>query len=184
MKKIFTLFAGLLMAAAVFAADHRPTVFVNSSRNYKLVIDGRTYFGSSFMAINLDNSFGNSYGNYGSYGSYDRRVSRMHTIKVYELRRGFFVRERLVDAATFMVGRNDIMIKIDPFGQIRIREMKDFGRYDRNDRDGRGWNDRDGRSWNEMDWNNGRDFDGHQGRDIPDNHDGRDGRDGRGNRGF
>lgn len=170
MKKIFTLFAGLLMAAAVFAADRRPMVTVsNSNKNYKVVIDGRTYFGSSLNAIYLDNA--NVYG---------KPANRMHTVKVYELKRGFFVRERLVDAATFMVGRNDIMIKIDFSGQIKIREMKDFGRNDRNDRNGKG-------GWNDRDWDNGRDFDGHQGRNIPpvyEDHDNRDGRDGRGGRGF
>ena len=184
MKKIFTLFAGLLMTVAVFAADRRPTVTVNSSRNYKIVIDGRSYFGSNFMSINLDNN----YGSFDSYGnSYGRQGSRIHTIKVYELRRGFFVRERLVDAATFMVGRDDILIKVDMFGQIRIREMKDFGRYDRN---GRGYNgmDRGNNSWDDRRWNDGQEYDGHNTRGQDqignDNRDPRDNRDGRGGRGF
>src|SRR5690242_4870960 len=112
MKKIFTLFAGLLMAAAVFAADRRPVVMLNSSRNYKIVIDGRSYFGGS-QTIALDNFYG----------------SRMHSIKVYEIRRGnltfgalgsLFGRERLIDASTFQMGRNDVMINIDFRGQISI----------------------------------------------------------------
>jgi hypothetical protein len=109
MKKIFTLFAGLLMAAAVFAADRRPTVTINNDyRNYKIVIDGRTIFGDN-LNIRLDNS--------------------RHTIKVYEMRRGFFVRERLVDAQSFRMRDRDIKINVDRFGQIQVFEKRDHGRY-------------------------------------------------------
>jgi hypothetical protein len=150
MKKIFTLFAGLLMAAAVFAADRRPVVTLNSSRNYKIVIDGRSYFGGS-QAVALDNFVGN----------------RMHTIKVYEMKRGgFFSRERMIDASTFQLGRNDVMISIDFRGQISIREMNSG--YPRRD----GWNGRD----DDNGWNSGK-VDSH------DSHDSRDSRNGRG-RGF
>lgn len=139
MKKIFTLIAGLLMAAAVFAADHRPSVMVRSSKNYKIVIDGRSFFTNS-NTIRLDNFY----------------VGR-HTIKVYEMRRGYFGRrERLVDAAAFEVRRNDVMINVDFFGNISIRERRSYGRYDRDERgydrnerdDRRDWDDEhDRRNW-------------------------------------
>jgi len=127
MKKIFTLFAGLLMGIAVFAADRRPTVTINNDyRNYKIVIDGKTIFGDN-INLRLDNS--------------------RHTVKVYEMRRGFFVRERLVDAQSFRMRDRDIKINVDRFGQIQIFEKRGYGRsndgYGRRDDDyGRRDNDR------------------------------------------
>ena len=124
MKKIFTLVAGMLLTAAVFAADRKPVVTINSSKNYKIVIDGKSYFGDN-MTLRLDDYF-----------------KRSHTIKVFEMRRGLYVKgERLVDAATFQVDRNDVAITIDRFGNIKIREMRGQGHY--------GWNDKNGRD----DWN-------------------------------
>lgn len=119
MKKIFTLVAGMLLTAAVFAADRKPVVTINSSKNYKIVIDGKSYFGDN-MTLRLDDYF-----------------KRSHTIKVFEMRRGFYVKgERQVDAAIFQVDRNDVAITIDRFGNIKIREMKNHGRFGRDD-----WND-------------------------------------------
>lgn len=157
MKKIFTLFAGLLMTVAVFAADRRPTVTIKSSRNYKVVIDGRTFFGD-FNTIRLDDlsgGYGGGYGggNGGGYGNRDFSVKR-HTIKVYEMSRGLFRRERMVDAASFIASRNDIMIVVDGMGQIHIREMAGNNRYDNNDRNDNHWNnDRnfDQRNWDPND---------------------------------
>jgi len=109
MKKIFTLFAGLLMGLAVFAADRRPTVTINNDyRNFKIVIDGRTIFGDN-INLRLDNS--------------------RHTIKVYEMRRGFFVRERLVASKSFRMRDRDIKINVDRFGQVQIFEKRNRGRY-------------------------------------------------------
>src|SRR5689334_12390513 len=109
MKKIFTLFAGLLMGLAVFAADRRPTVTINNDyRNFKIVIDGRTIFGDN-ITLRLDNS--------------------RHTIKVYEMRRGFFVRERLVESKSFRMRDKDIKINVDRFGQVQIFEKRNRGRY-------------------------------------------------------
>ncbi len=123
MKKIFTLAAGLLMTVLVFAADRRPTVTVNSMKNYKIVIDGRAYFGSN-QSINLSNL-------------YDGR----HTIQVFEMRGSILSRrqpvERMIASSAFRLNRKDVVINIDYFGNISVREMKN-----RNDRD---WNDRDGR---------------------------------------
>ena len=124
MKKIFTLVAGMLLTAAVFAADRKPVVTINSSKNYKIVIDGKSYFGDN-LTIRLDDYF-----------------KRSHTIKVFEMKRGLYVKgERLVDAAIFQLDRNDVAITIDRFGNIKIREMKGHGRI--------GWNDKNGRD----DWN-------------------------------
>ena len=118
MKRIFTLVAGMLLTAAVFAADRRPVVTINSSKNYKIVIDGKNYFGDN-LTLRLDDHF-----------------KRSHTIKVFEMRRGFYVKgEKLVDAAIFQVDRNDVAITIDRFGNIKIREIRGRGHY--------GWNDKD-----------------------------------------
>jgi hypothetical protein len=126
MKKIFTLVAGMLLTAAVFAADRKPMVTINSSKNYKIVIDGKSYFGDN-LTLRLDDYF-----------------KRSHTIKVFEMRRGFYVKgERLVDVATFQIDRNDVAITIDRFGNIRIREMKGHGRFGKDDKNGRDdWNDK------------------------------------------
>jgi hypothetical protein len=131
-KKIFTLLAGTLMAVAVMAADHRPVVRLQNFRNFKVVIDGRSYFGNN-MAIRLNNYHGNR-----------------HTIKVYEMRRGFFQRERLVDMAAFRTRNKDVMIRIDQFGRIDIRERRNNGRYNDDYRD---YGRRDGRGFDDGDWN-------------------------------
>lgn len=125
MKKIFTLIAGMLFAATLFAADRRPVVKINSSKNYKIVIDGKAYFGNN-NTISLDRFNGGR-----------------HTIKVFEMKRGYFGgREKLVSSSIFMVNRNDVVINIDWFGNISIREKKNYRRFGHNDRDD-DWNDRD-----------------------------------------
>lgn len=131
MKKMFTLVAGLFMTIALFAADRKPSVMLNNnSRQFKVVIDGRSYFGDN-VRIDLDNYYG--------YNS-----NKIHTIKVYEMRRGYFQREKLVDATTFYLGKRDMVINVDRFGNVRIQESKDRGR-DRWDGDDDRRNDRDGR---------------------------------------
>jgi hypothetical protein len=134
MKKIFTLIAALVLTVATtFAADRKPSVTLKSSRNYEVVIDGRSYQSNGAMQINL-------------------MGGRQHSIKVYEVKKsgfGFFNMrsKKLVDASTFQVGRNDIDINVDFRGQIRISE-------DRFDRDGK-WNDRSDRDHGrDKDWNN------------------------------
>jgi hypothetical protein len=147
MKKIFTLMTAVLIAASVFAADHRPQVTINSSKNYKIVVDGRTYFGSD-LGITL----GNLYGGY-------------HNIQVFEMGRGFYRRERMVASNSFCLDRNDVLISIDFWGNLSIREMRSrrFGndRDDRDRRDDRGYdnNGRDQRDngRGQQNDNNGRD---------------------------
>ncbi len=121
MKRIFTLFAALFVTVALFAADRRPVVTLNSSKNYKIVIDGRSYYSNdrSIKLVNLHNG--------------------RHSIKVFEMKRvGYNQREKLVAATTFQVNRKNVQIHIDRFGNINIREARNNGRFD-NDRD---WDDR------------------------------------------
>ncbi len=121
MKRIFTLFAALFVTVALFAADRRPVVTVNSSKNYKIVIDGRSYYSNdrSIKLTNLHNG--------------------RHSIKVFEMRRvGYNQREKLVASTSFQVNRKNVQIHIDRFGHINIREVRNNGRFD-NDRD---WDDR------------------------------------------
>jgi hypothetical protein len=120
MKKIFTLFAGLVMAVAVMAADRGPSVTISSNKNYKIMIDGRSYFGSN-TSIQLNNL-----------------MSGTHTIKVYEMKKGFFSRERLVSTSSFKLNRKDISIKVDNFGRIFVTKER-----------GRDWNDN--RDWRDRD---------------------------------
>lgn len=138
MKKMFTLFAGLFMTIILFAADRRPSVTLNNnSRQFKVVIDGRSYFGDN---IRVDLSQHHGYGD-----------NRMHTIKVYEMINGFFQRERLVDATSFYLGKRDLIINVTRFGNVYIQEFKDRGRDrwgaddDRRDRDDRNRNGRGNR---------------------------------------
>ncbi len=121
MKRIFTLFAALFVTVALFAADRRPVVTVNSSKNYKIVIDGRSYY-SNDRKIQLSNLH-----------------NGRHTIKVFEMKRiGYNQREKLVAATTFQLNRKHVLIHIDRFGNINIREARNNGRFD-SDRD---WDDR------------------------------------------
>ncbi len=124
MKKIFTLVTGLMIAAVVMGAGHKPIVSLNNSKNYKVVIDGKTFFDSD-MNIRL--------------ASFHKG---MHHIKVYEMKRGFFGRtERLIDSETFLLGRRDVRIVIDRFGNINIREVKANRRIGKDDRYDRDWDD-------------------------------------------
>lgn len=113
---MFTLLTGLFLTVALMAADRRPVVTINSNNNFKIVIDGKSYFGDN-ITIRLSELYGNQ-----------------HSIKVYEMRRGYFGRtERLISKSFFQTGRKDVMIRIDRFGNISIREKKNNGRYYRDD---------------------------------------------------
>lgn len=136
MKKIFTMCLGLILTAAVFAADRKPDVTIVSPTKYEIVIDGKTYFsGDKTMSIaNLRNG--------------------RHTIQVYETTNGFsfFKKKKLVTSKVFQLGNNDVKITIDRFGHLTIMEEKyghdnKFGKdnRDRNDHDRIDRNDRDRR---------------------------------------
>ena len=115
MKKIFTLFAGLMLTVAMFAADRRPTVTVNASRQFQIVIDGRHY-STGYGSMSISNL-----------------LNGRHTIKVYEERPAlFFKTKRLVASSTFQLRNTDVQISVDRFGHLSIAES----------RFGRDWNDR------------------------------------------
>lgn len=127
MKKMFTLSLSLLLAVALMAADHRPVVTISSSKNFKVVIDGRSYFGAD-MTISLDHL-----------------RNGPHTISIYEMKKGWFQnREILLSSRRFFLSGNDVMIRIDWYGNISIKERNKHRRfYDRNDDDRYDRNDRD-----------------------------------------
>jgi hypothetical protein len=54
MKKIFTMCLGVVLTAAVFAADRRPDVTIVSMKKYEIVLDGKTYF-SNNRILNIHN---------------------------------------------------------------------------------------------------------------------------------
>lgn len=138
MKKIFTLTMGVLLSVALLAADRRPVVTISSVKNFKVVIDGRSYFGTD-MTISLTNLY---------HGR--------HSIQVYEMRRGYFQnRERLLNSSTFFLTGKDILIRIDWFGNISIKERKGYRRFGNNDH--RGWDRDDDRDYDRR--NDNRDYD-------------------------
>src|SRR4030095_5690903 len=129
MKKIFTMCLGLVLTAAVFAADKRPDVTIITAKKYEIVIDGRTYFSNNKMM------------------SIDNLRNGRHTIQVFEMNnRSFsiFKRKQMVASKSFQLRNNDVKITIDRFGQLTITEDR-FGRDDKYGKDQRDWNDRDGR---------------------------------------
>ena len=124
MKKIFTLALGLMLTVAMFAADRRPTVTVTSAKKYAVVIDGKRYF-SNGNTINISSLF-----------------NGRHDVKVYKMKRGFFMNtRRLVASSSFQLRNSDVKINIDRFGQLQISESR-FGR-DWNDHNYGKGNDRD-----------------------------------------
>ena len=123
MKKIFTLMLGSLLMLAASAADRKPTVTINSTKKYEVVIDGRSFQNVSDITISTLRA-----GN--------------HSIQVYQVNKGFFLQKRkiMVASSSFQLKNKDITINVDMFGKLRIVESK--SRFDR-DRD---WNDKD---WND-----------------------------------
>ena len=137
MKKIFTLALGLMFTVAMFAADRRPTVTVTAAKRYAIIIDGKQYF-TNGNTINISSLF-----------------NGRHDVKVYKMKRGFFMNtKKLVAASSFQLRNSDVKINIDRFGQLQISESRfrrdwndhDFGKgndrdhdhgYDRRDHDGR-----------------------------------------------
>ena len=117
MKKIFTLLTGILITLVTFAAD-RPTVTLRSTKNYEIVIDGKSYFTHNGSAINIPHL---------QYGK--------HTVRVFEVNRYMFrTTRKLVSTSNFRLKNKDVAIVVDPRGNLRITESK-FGRdLDRNDR--------------------------------------------------
>lgn len=121
MKKIFTLIAATLFTAAIFAADRKPVVTVKASKNYEIVIDGKSYF-SRNSTMNLSNI-----------------RSGQHSIKVYEVNKSPFRKfKKLVSASSFQLRNSDVDISVNNRGQIIITEDR-FGRGRKNDQKDNGW---------------------------------------------
>lgn len=136
MKKMFTLLSGLFLSFALLAADPRPVVTLTSMSNYKVVIDGKAFFtnNSQISLRNLSKGY--------------------HSVQVFEMRRGYYQqREKLVSSSSFFLKRNDIRILINRSGDVRIKEIKGFGRFERDDDD---WYERDGHDDNDRDRGPGR----------------------------
>jgi hypothetical protein len=124
MKKIFTLALGLILTVAMFAADRKPTVTVTSAKRFAIVIDGKQYR-SNGNTINISSLF-----------------NGRHDVKVYKMKRGFFMStKQLVASSSFQLRNSDVKINIDRFGQLQVSESR-FGR-DWNDHDYGKGNDRD-----------------------------------------
>ena len=110
MKKTFTLALGLMLTVAMFAADRRPTVTVTSAKRYAIVIDGKQYF-TNGNTMNISSLF-----------------NGRHNVKVYKMKRGFFMNTKtLVASSNFQLRNNDVKIDIDRYGQLQISESR-FGR--------------------------------------------------------
>lgn len=123
MKKVFTLTVASLFTMAVFAADHRPSVTVQASKNFEIVIDGKSYFGANAGMFNI----GSLRGGY-------------HSVTIYDSGRGFFRRKRMVSSTSFMLRDNDINLCIDQFGRVQVNESRmgrdrDDFRWDKKDKD-------------------------------------------------
>ena len=128
MKKIFTLVLGLMFTVAMFAADRRPTVTVTSTKRYAIVIDGKQYF-TNGNTISISSLF-----------------NGRHDVKVYKMKRGFFMNTRkLVASSNFQLRNSDVKIHIDRLGQLQISES----------RFGRGWGDHDYGKDNDRDHDHG-----------------------------
>ncbi len=124
MKRIFTLAVAVLMTTLLLAADRGPTVILNSSKNFEIVIDGRSFVANG-RTITLD-----------------RLNSGRHTIRVFELRRGFRgnVQKRLVSQSSFRLRNQDLLIRVNNKGEILTKESRNRRMY--NDQDYRS-SDRD-----------------------------------------
>ena len=137
MKKIFTLALGLMLTVAMFAADRRPNVTVTSAKRYAIVIDGKQYL-TDGNTINISSLF-----------------NGRHDVKVYKMKRGFFMNaKKLVASSSFRLRNSDVKINIDRFGQLQITES----------RFGRDWNDHNFGKENDRDHDHGYDRKNHDGR--------------------
>ena len=118
MKKIFTFLFASLIAATTFAAGHQPTVTINGSRNYEIMIDGRKYVTNNKSVINLT----------------DLRNGQ-HSVKVYDMKGKFIRKPKLVAASTFRLSNNDVAINVDRSGNVQISESRNG--WDRDNRNGK-----------------------------------------------
>lgn len=152
MKTLFTFLLSSLVAFSAFAADAtgRVTVHLTGNRDYRVLIDGRSYNGSS--RINLDNI----------------RPGR-HDIEIYPAQAGRARRVEPIYSGTFTVrSQYDMHIRVLPNGRVQFDEKRAGDRDDRYSRDRDDRDDRDdryrrekeerddryGRSRDDRDWRN------------------------------
>jgi hypothetical protein len=142
MKKIFTLFATLILTISLFAAAKPKSMLTIKSADrsdIRVVIDGRRF---------------EPYANY-------MRISDMqpgyHSIKVYRERNlGIFTifgqsYDVVFSNSMFIKPQSNVMISIDRFGRAQVLENRMGGRnYD--------WNDRDWKHDHDFDFDRGRNF--------------------------
>lgn len=144
MKKIFTLFATLILTISLFAAA-RPksmlTIKSTDRSDIRVVIDGRRF---------------EPYANYMRIG--DMRPG-YHSIKIYRERNfGVFTifgqrYDVVFSNSIFIKPQTSVLINIDRFGRAQVFE---------NHMGGRGY------QWNDKDWRNDHDFDFDRGRSFGD----------------
>jgi len=123
MKKIFTLAIASLFTVALFAADRKPSVTIQSNKKYEIVVDGKSYFSTNSSTMSLSNL-----------------RSGNHTVTVYTTNQGFGFRKikKVVSSTSFTLRNNDVNIAVDQAGRIKVTESR-FS----NDRDDRGWDKND-----------------------------------------
>lgn len=134
MKSLFTLLLSSLVAFSVFAADAtgRVIVSLNGNRDYRVVVDGRSYGGTNRIYLN----------NLGS---------GRHTIEVYPAQSNRGRKNNPVQSTDFTVRpQYDLNIMVLPNGRLKFNETRSGYSNDRNngygsDRDERYGRDRDDR---------------------------------------
>lgn len=151
MKTLFTFLLSGLVAVSAMAADvaGRITVSFSGNKEYRISIDGRTYY-SDDNRLYLNNV----------------RPGR-HQIEVYKLRKNNTKKDQRVYSGSFTVRpQYDMHILVNRHGRVEFDERRNGqnsrDRDDRNwDRQDRDWNDRndrrDDRGWdrrNEGGWDN------------------------------
>ena len=127
-----------MFTVAMFAADRRPTVTCYSpQKGMRSLSMAKQYF-TNGNTINISSLF-----------------NGRHDVKVYKMKRGFFMNtKKLVASSNFQLRNSDVKINIDRFGQLQISES----------RFGRDWNDHDYGKGNDRDHDHGYDRRNHDGR--------------------
>lgn len=126
MKTLFTFLLSGLVALSAFAADVAGSITVSftGNRDYRVLIDGRTYDGTNRVHLN-------------------NVRSGQHSIEVYPAQSSRGRRVQPVYSGSFTVRpQYDMHIKVLPNGRVQFNEKRGDRANDRSDRD---WSDRDDR---------------------------------------
>jgi hypothetical protein len=135
MKTLFTFLLSSLVALSAFAADVAGSITVSftGNRDFRVLIDGRSYDGSS--RINLNNV-----------------RSGQHSIEVYPAQSNRGRRGEPVYSGSFTVRpQYDMHIKVLPNGRVQFNEKRSDRSNERDNRDWRNGDDRYGRDRNDRD---------------------------------